>query len=182
MQSEVMRNLLEQLCFTSMGRIHRDKITDEGVRSYCYFLRGHGDSLIIDVMKELVGTWEKGYLPAVSVVSKLCEERGEQGQASSYEAELAENDRIYSLRKAEHRTEVRDFIRRILNDEPLSEAQKERKEIIEPYMENFHGERNIREEFKDLQTPYSWSYTGLYMDTLEGTLKKLTGIKRGNLY
>jgi hypothetical protein len=182
MKHDIMEGLLNMMCDASMGRLKKDDITFNGVKTYCHYLKSYPDSLIISVIEDLAGSWEKYRLPPVAVISRLCEERETGCGQTPYEAELAENDRIYSLRKAEHRTEVRDFIRRILNDEPLSEAQKERKEIIEPYMENFHGERNIREEFKDLQTPYSWSYTGLYMDTLEGTLKGLTGVKRGNLY
>jgi hypothetical protein len=49
-------------------------------------------------------------------------------------------------------------------------------------MESFHGERDPKKELRDLTTPYSISYTGLYMYALEGTLKQLTGEKKGNLF
>jgi hypothetical protein len=160
----------------------RLEITNDIVSLYFHTLYRFDDNMVIEVIKELCGRWKQSGIPRAAVIFDICDERTPKGEDEAYADDLRRNEAEYQSMKNRHRPAVRDFIKRILNDEPLSEEQKARKQNIELYMESFHGERDPKKELRDLTTPYSISYTGLYMYALEGTLKQLTGEKKGNLF
>jgi hypothetical protein len=183
-----MQDLLKSFC--QNHGLSDSKITESRAKWYVKCLSCFPDTLVINKIEELRDRfWDKRYLPLPKTIYDLCQvddeltgrkEREEQKQQRS------EKQQEWQTRKFRHRHALKDVVERLIGGTPLTGQQKEAVETVTPYMTvRWDGDWISKVDYKDEKqklTPITVSFIGLYMDTLEGTLDRLSGVKRGNIF
>jgi hypothetical protein len=181
MNLQTVANLLSDI---NDGLMLGKKIYREFVEAHQAVLVDVPDKYYSRIKMQVIKTWKFASLPKPAHLKEVYDSINppkEESYDNQYKVESEEEKRRWEEKKSKHRVDVIDFVRRIKEGSPLTEKQREAYSLIDKYI-RFHGEgRDPKEEIKTLNTPYSLSFTGLYMFFLEGDLKPIKGIAFGDI-
>jgi hypothetical protein len=179
MNLQTVANLLSDI---NDGLILNKTIYREAVEAHYAVLHDVPDEYCARIKLQLIRTWKFASLPKPAHLLEIYEgmTNSTKSYDADYKAEHAREKALYEERKSKHRIDVVDFIKRIINDD-LTKQQQPAYDLMLKHM-RFHGEgRTPKEELRNLDTPYSMSFTGLYMDWLEGKLPEIKGAGFGDV-